>query len=278
MAEIKLVASDLDGTLLTENKKITKRLMDALEKINSMGIYFVPSTGRVFDSLPSCVKELPFLKYAVVSNGAAVYDADEKRAVFENYLSADAVNITLEILEGVDAVIEIFMGGRAYIERKIYENLSSYGITEGHAQYILTTRTPVDDIYAEIEKNKSSLENINIIFNDMSLRLETWQRLKAAGHASVTSSAHNNIEVTSLKATKAQALGQLCDMLGIKRENVLAMGDSDNDLDMIKFAGVGVAMANGDEHIKQAADIITESCDNFGAAVILEKLIEKGEF
>ena len=66
--------------------------------------------------------------------------------------------------------------------------------------------------------------------------------------------------------------------LNLSDEEIYTIGDGPNDLDMIKFARIGVAMANGDEHIKQAADIITESCDNFGAAVILEKLIEKGEF
>ena len=82
-----------------------------------------------------------------------------------------------------------------------------------------------------------------------------------------------NIEITSLYATKAQALEKLCEVLSLTRENVLAMGDGDNDMPMIEFAGIGVAMTNGEEHIKQAADIIADDCNDFGAAKILEQII-----
>jgi 1-deoxy-D-xylulose-5-phosphate reductoisomerase len=75
------------------------------------------------------------------------------------------------------------------------------------------------------------------------------------------------------KATKAQALEKLCEVLGLTRENVLAMGDGDNDMPMIQFAGIGVAMENGEEHIRQAADIIADDCNDFGAAKILEQII-----
>lgn len=82
MNKIKLIASDLDGTLLTSQKEITPRLQKALTSIHEMGIFFVPSTGRPFAALPTCVKELPFLKYVITSNGAAVYDAEQKQNLF----------------------------------------------------------------------------------------------------------------------------------------------------------------------------------------------------
>ena len=277
MAKIKLAASDLDGTLLTSSKEITKRLYAALEKINSMGIYFVNSTGRVYNSLPKSVKELPFLKYVITSNGASVYDAEKKRDIIKNFLPPSAVDKTFEMIKNLDVVTEIFMNGKAYIDKAVFENLEGYGITGWSAEYVLSTRTPVESVYKKAMAEKDSLENINIIFNNPSLRIETWENLRKMNFASVTSSSPNNIEVTSLSATKANALKSLCSLLGIERENVVAFGDSDNDLDMILFAGTGVAMANGQEHIKQAADIITKDCDNFGVAEILEKITEKGE-
>jgi len=274
MAEIKLVASDLDGTLLTSSKEITERLFSALEKITEKGIYFVPATGRVYDSLPDCIKELPFLKYVITSNGASIYDAEEKKDIIKNYISPDAVDITMEFLKEAEVVIEIFKNGKAYTDKKVYENLSDYGIIGGHANYVLSTRNPVDDIFKEIEKSKNCLENINLIFNNENVRMDVWKKLKEKNHASVTTSAHNNIEVTAKNATKANALKELCSILKIEKENVIAFGDSDNDMDMIEFSGIGVAMANGDKEIKNKADIITESCDNFGVAVVLEKISE----
>ena len=276
MAEIKLIASDLDGTLLTSKKELTERAYNLLEKLSEKGIYFVPSTGRAYESVPECIRNLPFIKYVITSNGAAIYDAEEKKFIKNNFLPPEAVDITLEILKEKNVIIETFKEGRAFTDRKVYENLSDYGITGGHAKYVLTTRNPVENIIEEIINNKHCLENINLIFNNEEVRMEVMEKLKEKGHASVTTSAHNNIEVTSHNATKASALKELCSILNIERENVIAFGDSDNDMDMIMFAGIGVAMGNGDEHIKNNADIITEDCDNYGVANILEKIL-KGE-
>ncbi len=277
MKKIKLIASDLDGTLLTSKKEITPRLYEALEKINEMGIYFVPSTGRPFTSLPQDVKDLPFLKYVITSNGASVYDAQEKYDIVQNFLTPEAVDITLEIAKELPVIIEFFKYGKAYIAKEVFDDLSPYHLTESHIHYIKTTRIPVKDFFGEIERNKSALENINLVFSDMELRKQTWDLLKSKNHASVTASSPKNIEITSKDATKARALKKLCQVLGIARENTLAMGDGDNDLPMLRFAGVGVAMANGEEHVKKAANLIADDCNDFGAAKILEQIIaQKG--
>jgi len=273
MKHIRLVASDLDGTLLNQNKEITPRLFDALKELDALGIYFVPSTGRPFGTVPQAIKELPFLKYVITSNGAAIYDAAEGKNIIENYLTPEAVDAVMEIARELPVITEYFIGGKAYIAKNIYDDLTPFDLTESHAFYIKNSRTPVEDFWNEMKQNNTVLENINLVFKDMELRKETWDRLKALGLASVTAATTKNIEITSLYATKAQALEKLCEVLGLERENVLAMGDGDNDMPMIEFAGIGVAMANGEEHIKEAADIIADDCNDFGAAKILEQII-----
>ena len=280
MKDIKLVASDLDGTLLNKNKEITPRLFEALKNLDDLGIYFVPSTGRPFGTVPQAIKELPFLKYVITSNGATIYDAEKKKNIIENYLTAEAVDTVIEIAKELPVITEYFINGKAYIAKDVYDDLTPFDLTESHKTYIKNSRTPVENFWEEMERNHAVLENINLVFKDMELRKETWDRLKALGLASVTAATAINIEITSLYATKAQALEKLCEVLGLERENVLAMGDGDNDMPMIEFAGIGVAMANGEEHIRQAADIIADDCNDFGAAKILEQIIEsknKGE-
>ena len=274
MKNIKLVASDLDGTLLNKNKEITPRLFDALKKLDELGIYFVPSTGRPFGTVPQAIKELPFLKYVITSNGATIYDATEKKNIIENYLTPEAVYAVIEIARELPVITEYFIEGKAYIAKKVYDDLTPFDLTESHVTYIKNSRTPVEDFWDEMKRNNTVLENINLVFRDMELRKKTWDRLKALGLTSVTAATTKNIEITSLYATKAKALEKLCEVLGFTRENVLAMGDGDNDMPMIQFAGIGVAMANGEEHIKQAADIIADDCNDFGAAKILEQIIE----
>ena len=275
MKNIKLVASDLDGTLLNKNKEITPRLFDALEKLDKLGIYFVPSTGRPFGTVPQAIKELPFLKYVITSNGATIFDATEQKNIIENYLTPEAVNAVIEIAKELPVITEYFIEGKAYIAKNVYDDLTPFDLTESHVTYIKNSRTPVENFWEEMKKNNSILENINLVFKDMELRKEIWDRLKALGLASVTAATTKNIEITSLYATKAKALEKLCEVLRFERENVLAMGDGDNDMPMIEFAGIGVAMANGEEHIKQAADIIADDCNDFGAAKILEQIIEE---
>ena len=274
MKNIKLVASDLDGTLLNKNKEITPRLFAALKKLDELGIYFVPSTGRPFGTVPQAIKELPFLKYVITSNGATIYDAVEQKNIIENYLTPEAVDAVIEIARELPVITEYFIEGKAYIAKKVYDDLSPFNLTESHVTYIKNSRTPVEDFWNEMKRNNTVLENINLVFADMELRKETWNRLKALGLASVTAATTKNIEITSLYATTAKALEKLCEVLGFTRENVLAMGDGDNDMPMIQFAGIGVAMENGEEHIKQAADIIADDCNDFGAAKILEQIIE----
>ena len=274
MKNIKLVASDLDGTLLNKNKEITPRLFAALKKLDELGIYFVPSTGRPFGTVPQAIKELPFLKYVITSNGATIYDAVEQKNIIENFLTPEAVDAVIEIARELPVITEYFIEGKAYIAKKVYDDLSPFDLTESHVTYIKNSRTPVEDFWNEMKRNNTVLENINLVFADMELRKETWNRLKALGLASVTAATTKNIEITSLYATKAKALEKLCEVLGFTRENVLAMGDGDNDMPMIQFAGIGIAMENGEEHIKQAADIIADDCNDFGAAKILEQIIE----
>ena len=273
MKNIKLVASDLDGTLLNKNKEITPRLFQALEKLNELGVIFVPTTGRPFGTVPQAIKELPFLKYVITSNGAAIYDAAEEKIIIENYLLPEAVDAVMEIARELPVITEYFIEGKAYIAKNVYDDLTPFCLTESHVAYIKNSRIPVEDFWTEMKQNAAVLENINLVFADMALRKETWDRLKGLGLASVTAATTKNIEITSLSATKAKALKKLCEVLGLTRENVLAMGDGDNDMPMIRFAGIGVAMANGEEHIKQAADIIADDCDDFGAAKILEQVI-----
>ena len=275
MENIKLIASDLDGTLLNKQKEITPRLFKALEKINELGIYFVPSTGRPFGTVPKAIKELPFLKYVITSNGATIYDAVEQKNIIENYLNPEAVDAVIQIAKELPIITEYFIEGKAYIAKTIYNDLAPFDLTESHTKYILDSRTPVEDFWGEMKRNDTVLENINLVFKDMDMRKQVWDHLKTLGLSSVTASTTKNIEITSLDATKAKALEKLCALLGLDRKNVLAMGDGDNDMPMIQFAGIGVAMANGEAHITAAADILADDCNDFGAAKILEEIIEK---
>lgn len=274
MKNIKLVASDLDGTLLNRKKEITPRLHQALTELDRLGVLFVPATGRPLGSVPQDIQTLPFLRYVITSNGAAIYDVSQKRNIIENYLTIESVDAVIEIARELPIITEYFVSGKAYINKVVYDNLASFELTESHIAYIKNSRTPIEDFWTEMKRHSTVIENINLVFRDLTLRKEVWDRLRENGLASVTASTTKNIEITALSATKGKALEKLCALLRLERKQVLAMGDGDNDMPMIQFAGIGVAMANGESHILEAADIIAEDCNDFGAAKILEQIIK----
>ena len=273
MKNIRLVASDLDGTLFNTKKEITPRLHRALVQLHAQGICFVPATGRPLSTVPQSIKQLPFLRYIITSNGAAIYDAVCKKNIVENCLSTEAVDTVLPIAKNLPVITEYFIHGKAFIAKDTYENLARYPLTEGHRRYILETRTPVACFWDAMQENRASLENINLIFSDFSLREEIRAKLRAYPFCSVTDSTEKNLEITSPLATKAMALETLCSRLHIEQVSVLALGDGENDIPMLQFAGIGVAMANGGAQIKKEADLIAEDCDAFGAAKILEQIL-----
>jgi len=269
---IKLIASDLDGTLLTTFKQLTERTKTALANAHKKGIIFVPATGRTLSAIPDYVKAIPSAEYIITSNGACVYKKDSDTPIFKESIEFDYVSQIYEKTLQDDLVLEIFADGKAYISSHQANNLSFYGITGRYADYIKNTRNYTDNLYSLIKKEKNNIENINIIFNDPIRREEYRQYLKKGFNATITSSSSNNIEISSINANKGHALETLCNHIGISSENVLAFGDSENDISMLDFAGEGVLMENSDFSIRKPNFTITTTCDNHGVARIIEQL------
>ena len=270
---IKLIASDLDGTLLTTYKQLTQRLLSVLKKADEKNIILVPATGRTLTTIPKYVLDIPSAKYIITSNGACVYKNGSPKPVFKECLLPEYAELIFNESQSLNAVTEIFAEGKAYIDKKQAENLSAYGITGRSADYIKNTRIVVENLRDTMLKNINSIENINSIFSDMDLRETFRNDIKSKISASVTSSSPNNIEISSLKADKAEALKNLCLMLDIDPSDIIAFGDSENDISMLSFAGKGILMANSYNKLKSDKFEISTSCDNYGVARILEKYI-----
>lgn len=270
---IKLVASDLDGTLLNSNKEITPATFSAIKKLQEHGIIFVPITGRVLSAVPKSVLTLPGVEYIVTSNGAATNYMPNKSEILSYHLSPSTVNTLMEIVRGKPIVVEVFTQGLAYCEKNTLDNLSSYGIQGQHAFYMTSTRTPIEDTFAFLKENSNSIENINLIFNDMTLRQSLYKELKEKDFASITTSSPVNIEITHKNATKATALLNLCSLLGIENHEVMCFGDSENDMDMLETFEFSFAMEDANPLVKSASNFQSESCDKNGVATSLEKFL-----
>lgn len=153
------------------------------------------------------------------------------------------------------------------------DHMDDYGIPEILQNMILQTRQPVENLMAEIRKMGILVDKINYFFSDSQERLRAKAALDARGDVIVTSSFSNNLEINGLGATKGEAIARLADYLGLAHGQTMGFGDGDNDMTMMTMSGIGVAMGNAVDSLKEKADYVTVSNDEDGVAAALEHFL-----
>lgn len=265
--KIKLIASDLDGTFLTDNKGISPFTKEIIRKAGEQGIWFVPATGRAFSAVPMEVLSLPHTEYVITSNGAALYSISQKKRIYQCLLKEEAVRTVLDLEIPSGFAVEAFVDGVPYSEEAYIEHPEEYGATEYGAVYVKNTRHPVKDIRAFIIEHRQELDGLSFLCADGQKREILWRCLeKQVPEIYVTSSVPHMIEIGNVNAGKGKTLLYLLDLLGISQKEVMAFGDADNDIDMLTAVTYGFAMKNGTESCKNAAFAITESNNEDGVA------------
>ena len=160
------------------------------------------------------------------------------------------------------------------VKKEHYEKADKYAANIHSLDMIRNLRTPVPELKKCIGERASDVQKIQAFFKDMQLRAEMLKTLPDEfPDLVVTTSIVNNIEINSKDATKGNALKKLAEYLDIPISQTMAFGDDFNDITMLKTAGIGVAMGNADEKVKQVADLVTDGCDNSGVAHAIKRLI-----
>lgn len=270
---IRLIALDLDGTTINDDKVISERNRRALQKAAEKGVNIVIATGRPYCALPNDVFELDAVRYVLTSNGASITDLKEQKTFYENCISPLATEAAVELLRKHDYIIECFVGGTAYIDGPYYREVERTGKSFRDVDYILNTRKPVDDIYEFMLENKGHLENINVNFEDMSEKPMMKEKLLKLPEVTITSSFLHNLEIGGATTSKAEALVQMGKLLDVKPEEMMAVGDSPNDIAMLSVAGLPVAVGNALDEVKAIAKYIAPTNHEDGVADAVEKFI-----
>lgn len=270
---IQLLAIDLDGTTLRDDASLSPNVKKALEYAIQQNILVVPCTGRALDSLPPEVTAISGIIYAVTSNGAAIEYLPLGQRMYCNLIDKDTALSVIDTVSFQDVMVEVFIQGKAYTEQRFLNNLTHYGTSEKYIPYVRSTRNPVNDIRSVIEQSSENIENINLKTADRALRQKLWNELELMQTVSITASSSMNIEVSAINTGKAQAISHLCKELGITTNQVMAIGDSLNDVMLLQQAGLSVAMENGEDEVKQAADFITLSNEADGVAYAIKHFL-----
>lgn len=271
--DIKLIAVDMDGTLLNSHKKLTETTLKTLQKVVDRGIWIVPSTGRMVQGLPEYIKILPGLRYIIAINGGSVWDLKENTSIFDANIPYEQAMEVIEFVQKYDAVNECYCNNEALMSKASYGRID-YHIPDSLAVVVKGNRKTVEDYVGFMREKRADVQKIQLFFHDSHKRLAAIRELeKTFPKLSLTCSQTYNIELNAATANKGNALEILCRHLHIDIQNTMAFGDGGNDKPMLLAAGYAVAMANGTDEIKAVADYVTESNDEDGVARAIEKLI-----
>lgn len=275
MTNYKIVASDLDGTLFLPDMTISEENEAAIKELSDMGIYFVPSSGRTFTEIPKNVREHPLVRYIIFADGAGVYDKQQESVVVSKYIPHDSLIKLLDILSEYQTILTLRTGGRSYVDatRNNDEEYAKHRMSVYYRDFVYDTNNPIDnfDVFC---RSLESAEMIAPFFADDDEMAECKRRLEAEGDYIVASSERYNLEIFSVNAGKGNTLLALADSLEIPHCETIGVGDTTNDMNLIQSAGLGLAMSNAYQELKDVADAVICSNTEHAIKYILENYIK----
>lgn len=270
-----VVASDLDGTLLNLNGELTPENETAIQQMADYGVYFVPASGRTLCEIPSNILNLPGVRYIIHSDGAVVYDKQTGDRI-DMSMSRELAGELLDILLEYDVSMTVRNHGKSYTDEKWWNDEAGryYRLTQSYQDFIYEYSESVKEFEAFC-RSLDSVEMICAFFHDPEEQEACRARLLQLGKFGVAASEPGNIEVFDCRAGKGEALLRLAEHLKLDASQTIGVGDSPNDINMIEKAGLGLAMANAYEVLKEVADEIACHCDEHIAQYVLKKYIVK---
>jgi Cof subfamily protein (haloacid dehalogenase superfamily) len=263
----KLIAFDVDDTLLNTEKRITPKTKEALLKAQSGGIKLCVASGRLPYGVRPFAKELNVLEnggYYFGFNGGAVINCRGERIGAE-YLDSKYIKPVCELLSPYNVNVMVHKGDIIYVDKKVND------YTHIESKAVGLPLNPVDDI---VEFVDWKLHKMLLCGEPDELKnVEKLLKEKLGEQVDIYLSAPWFLEVMPKGVNKGVGLKTVCDDMGITPDEAIAFGDSYNDISMLKTAGVGVAMGNAEDEVKSSADFVTDTCDNDGIAKALSQIL-----
>ena len=266
---IKLVTIDIDGTLLNSDRKVTPEVKEAIQKASKAGVNIVLATGRPTVGVLDLVKELELDNdhgFMVTYNGAMIQNAGTHEVLIQHPLSYEDY-LDIELLSrklGVHFHVQDI--NRMYTANK---DISEYTIHEAFLTGIPVSYRPVSEMTEEMTIIKSMMIDHEALLDAAIPKIPQEFQDKYA----IVKSAPFFLEILNKKATKGDAVKELAEFLNISLDEVMSIGDNENDLSMIEVAGIGVAMGNAVPSVKEIADKVTKTNDEHGVAYAINEWV-----
>lgn len=253
----KIISSDLDGTLLNNEMKVSEENRLAIREYVDMGGVFVPNSGRSIDEISDEVKNLPGVRYLIGSDGSDIYDKETGEHIGHGLpMTREEAAIVFDLLDDYETLRAVHYQGASYLDADRFdrESMAYCNVDEYFAAHFEATARTVGN-YEAFCRGMEEVEMVCAFFHSIEELDECRRRAREAGFQ-VAETAEFNIEIFSPRAGKGNALLRLAQHLGVAREETIAIGDSTNDSSMLKAAGLGLAMENACDELKAIADAV----------------------
>jgi len=262
---IQLVAADLDGTLMGRSLRFSPRMRAAARKLKERGIYFTIATGRIFaEALPYAV-QLPITAPLICSQGGCIRSLDSSTPLYEATIPLELAREIILLSREAGWHLHIYVEEMAHTERPI-------GSEALYRQRFGMQVRIVPDLMTFLRRPPAKFL---IITDGPGEAVELGEALHARfdGRLYIVRSYSIFVEGNPLGTSKGQGLARLAEHLGVPQQEVMAIGDQDNDIEMVAWAGLGVAMGNATPSVKASADYIAPSVEEDGAAEAIERFV-----
>lgn len=269
----KLVALDLDGTLLTNDSKISRYNAQMLNSMREKGVKVAFVTGRIYPNAKEHAKSLEIIDFISCCNGACLVDCKTDIYVYRNSIDRDILIAILNILQKYDLFYELYVENIIYSQNRAINFLSEMypemDIFQGNTAEVVI----VEDLINMVINEVMIVDKIFVMSKNKDDFIAARDEITKFSSLSITSSGFMNFELTNQGVDKSCGLRYLEGYYNISREEIIAFGDNENDLSMLEYAGMGVAMENAVDIVKSKCSYITDSNMNDGVATALNKLI-----
>jgi len=261
---IKLVAVDIDDTLITDELIIPERVKEAVAKARAQGVKVVLATGRMLSSTIPFARELGLKEPVICYNGALIQSVDDEQPLIHHPIPLDLAReiVALGQKEGLHV--------NAYLDEKMYvDEINEY--TEFYSSFTKAVAHPVGDLLVFMDRPPTKL--LYVCEPEIAEKWRVTLKEQYNGQLEVFRSKPQYVEFTALGVSKGAALGELAELYGLQQSEVMAIGDSFNDIPMLEYAGIGVAVANAPEIVRSKADYVTLSNEEGGVAEAINRFV-----
>lgn len=262
---IKLIALDMDGTLLNRQKLVSQKNALAVKQAMDKGIFVTIATGRMPASASYFAKQLKMNCPVISCNGGVVKSLDTDKIIYEAHFPKNTIKTLITMCYAKNWYIRWYIGNTIYVRYIDMNMFPAYKTTKGL------------NIVEVGENFNDYLENVTqiVVCNFEGKIQQIYEEIASTfgNRIGLQQNTGYTMDITPPGITKSVGLSKLAEYLNIKREEIMACGDGDNDLTMIKYAGIGVAMENAIDDVKNVAQFITKDCDEDGIAYAIEKYL-----